>query len=77
MTTTKAILDLRGVECPDFNLALRSYFRATAADTVVLIRATVHNAKRDVVRLCDFGGHVLLAERSVDDVVEFIVKAGV
>lgn len=75
MTANRIKLDLKGVECPDFGLSLRSFFRNAAGNTVVLIQATVHNAERDVMALCDFGGHELVAKRANGNgVSEFIVK---
>ena len=79
-TKIDAILDLTGVECPDFGLSLRSYFRQTKAETLVVVRANVHNAERDVNRLCAFSSHTLLATRKVtsgsNPIIEFAIKAG-
>lgn len=74
------VLDLIGVECPDFGLSLRSFFRNAATGTNIMIRSSAHNAARDVMALCEFGSHALIASRSdvVNDinVIDFIVKRG-
>lgn len=76
MKPTRVKLDLKGVKCPDFGLSLRSFFRSAPVDTLVLVQADVHNAQRDVVALCEFGGHKLLVQRETDDCIEFIIRRG-
>ncbi len=68
-------LNLVDMECPDFGLSLRHFFRTAQIGVVVLIQATAHNAARDVHALCEFGGNTLLASRkSESGVQEFVVK---
>lgn len=68
-------LNLIGVECPDFGLSLRHFFRTAQAGALVLVQSTAHNATRDIFALCEFGGNTLMGSRTNDSgVSEFVVK---
>lgn len=76
-TTSPEILDLLGVECPDFILAVRQFFAKKTPGCIVMIRANVHNAARDINRFCSFGGHTLLGSRKTEsNQEEFVVQKG-
>lgn len=64
MNTPDAVLDARGLFCPEPVMLLHRKMREIEAGTVVKVLATDPSTERDIVKFCTFLGHDLLEQSS-------------
>ncbi len=69
-------IDATGLLCPEPLMIVRNKVREMAAREVLYVVATDPSTDRDFKNFCRFMGHELLAQRSVDDRLEYWIQKG-
>jgi tRNA 2-thiouridine synthesizing protein A len=73
----EALLDARGLRCPEPVMLLHNRIRELEAGAELVIWATDPSTERDIARFCQFLGHELLeADRSGETLYFRVRKAG-
>lgn len=76
-----AVLDTRGLYCPEPIMMMHNKVRDMATDQLLLVKATDPATERDIPQFCTFLGHELLQHEEVasDDgecVYHYLIKLG-
>lgn len=71
-----AQLDALGLVCPEPLMIVRNKVREMATGEVLHVLATDPSTRRDFHNFCRFMGHELVAERALDERLEFWIRKG-
>ena len=71
-----AVLDARGLNCPEPLMLARHALRPLAPGAVLEISATDPSTVRDFEQLCRFLGHELLTRNETEGVYHFRIRKG-
>ena len=67
-------INATGLLCPEPLMIVRNKVREMAAGEVLFVVATDPSTDRDFKNFCRFMGHELVAQRAVDDQLEYWIK---
>ncbi|BBG29948.1 MULTISPECIES: sulfurtransferase TusA [Zymobacter] len=73
LPTPDAVLDTRGLYCPEPVMMMHNQVRDMAQGQVLAVRATDPATQRDVPNFCRFLGHTLLEEREEGDEFYYLI----
>jgi tRNA 2-thiouridine synthesizing protein A len=68
------ILDATGLMCPEPVMLLHNKIRDISADETLQILATDPTTERDIPRFCEFLGHELLLQETVDTGYRYLLR---
>ncbi len=69
-----AILDARGLFCPEPIMLLHKEIRALASGGTLLMMATDPSTERDLIKFCQFLDHELVSSEQKDEAFYFTIK---
>lgn len=69
-----ALLDARGLLCPEPVMLLHKKVREMESGQTLLIKATDPSTERDIAKFCTFLDHRLLAFETIGDEYHFLIK---
>jgi len=75
-TPEPAVLDARGLVCPEPVMLLHSRVRTLPAGDCLLVLATDPSTQRDIARFCRFLGHDLLDVSAAGEEFRFLIRIG-
>ena len=73
LPTPDAVLDTRGLYCPEPVMMMHNQVRDMVQGQVLAVRATDPATQRDVPNFCRFLGHTLLEEREEGDEFYYLI----
>lgn len=73
LPTPDAVLDTRGLYCPEPVMMMHNQVRDMAAGQVLAVSATDPATQRDVPNFCRFLGHALLEQREEGDEFYYLI----
>lgn len=76
MTQEMAIVDTRGLWCPEPLIIVRNKVRELGSGEELFIQATDPSTHRDFTNFCRFMGHELVKATENDGVFEFVIRKG-
>ena len=68
------ILDATGLMCPEPVMLLHNKIRDISAGETLQILATDPTTERDIPRFCEFPGHELLLQETVDTEYRYLLR---
>lgn len=68
------VLDTQGLFCPEPIMMLHSKMDDLSTGEKVLVLASDPATKRDVPKFCQFLGHILLEEKEVEHVFQYLIE---
>lgn len=71
---TTNVLDTQGLFCPEPIMMLHSKMDDLEAGDKVLVLASDPATKRDIPKFCQFLGHILLEEKEVEQVFQYLIE---
>ncbi|MGD8415417.1 MAG: sulfurtransferase TusA [Pseudomonadales bacterium] len=74
--TADAVLDARGLVCPEPLMLVRNRVREMGSGEVLHVQATDPSTGRDFTNFCRFMGHELVAESRDGDVLNYWIRKG-